>query len=171
MGIYTKIFKNKEDDLKEMLDKIFKGADTVSVNYHYVFSGVKTLFFAVTDFDNVTKDEESVKKFLYAATLYLKMNSGLSLPAEYFNLPFKFRHNAIVFEVPNPKKECDCNYVALIQNDDEEQSKCMYTNEFFAGEDTFRLCLSKKNMHSIIGKEPKNLEEFIQATVGGTFEN
>lgn len=90
--------------------------------------------FSVDVFDKNYKNNENTAKWIATALNSIKLTKRIPIGDEYYNMSFKFAEiddgsaKAIIIEVPNPKFECECNYVGIVK-------KCnvirYYTNELY----------------------------------------
>ena len=136
---------------------------STSPNYQSVFYGLKNLYLrAIEDFEPIAESEEMARNFVKLALDLTKKGKGINIPQEFYDMPIHiYPGKGIVLEIPNPKLECECNYVALLCGE-----KKMYTNEYYAFSNVFSLCAVTESGRTSYTIQPANLEEFVKATIG-----
>lgn len=164
MGFLSKLFgkKDKEPDIMKMVADNKKRVES-SVNYQFCFVSLKALFFnEKVKISEMFGDEEAAKNLYLKALLMLKEIKKMNIPEEFTRMPIHFidrkSYRGIIIEVPNAKYECECNFVGLVESDD--GSKTYYTNEYYAGEKQFGLCMTTPKMRMSLKARPQTLEEF-----------
>lgn len=165
MGFFDKLFgkKNKNSDLMKTIPQSQMSIST-SVNYQFSCIYLKNISFSVDVFDKNYKNNENTAKWIATALDSIKLTKQIPIGNEYYNMPFKFAEiddgsaKAIIIEVPNPKFECECNYVGIVKKDNVIR---YYTNELFVELNAFYLCEFMTNgSHRSSNKTSKNIEEF-----------
>ena len=139
-----------------------------SVNYRFSCQVMKDIFFnKMVDIAKVHGNRSETNKLVLTALLLIVRYFKISIPDEFKEMPIHFvkgeRALGVVIEVPNAVRECECNFIGMVQKDDGE--KLYYTNEYYASSDTFGLCRFTPDMHIVLNKHPKTLEEFISAII------
>ena len=167
MGFFSNLFKKKEKepDIMKILAESKKRTES-SVNYQFCFAALKPLFFSEKiKIGEIYGDEEAVRNLCLRALLFLKEVEKMDIPVEFTKMPFYFKQTenrkSIVIEVPNAKHECECNFVALVENND--GYKTYYTNEYYSGEKQFGLCMITPTMRMSLKARPQTLEEFMSS--------
>ena len=174
-GKFAQIKKNNQEREKMGFFNFFQNKNTpnqtrqggdlnldISFNYQFVFLALKRVCFSnKMDLASFYGHKESVQSLLFEIAKTL----GRKIPNGYEKLNVAFEKNdeklAIVIELPDPKQECDCNYVGLAQKTN--GNKEFYTNELFEFTQTYQLCMSTLDAHFVYALKPQNLQEFAQA--------
>ena len=144
-----------------ILSKIF-GKKKKSVNYLFSFAALKELFFNENfNIDDYFGNEDKVKTLISKALCWISLTK-VNIPEKFYNMPFYFidkgENKGILFEVPEVKYECDCNFVLLKQN--QENKKEYYTNEYFKDDKCFALYSYAENIRFWRKESPKKIEDF-----------
>ena len=137
-----------------------------SVNYQFCFGALKDGFFHdSTNMDTLYQNEENVHKLAFTCAMMIILLRGIRPPKEYLDLPVHFvekeDRKGFILEIPDPKFECECNYVALLQTTSGE--KLYYTSEFYALSNKFMLCGNTPDKHMAFNKEITCLQDMIDA--------
>lgn len=170
MGFFSKFFRgsnNDDDDFSELLRTLATNQARLekSVNYNFSCRVLNAVFFSEhVDLEKLYGDEEGTKNVILRALLVVKERYGLRIPPEFIAMPFHFIKNenkwGVVIEVPNARYECECNMIGMIQKKD--GSKLYYTNEYYASDNSFGLCLFTDEKHFSLSYKTQKLEEFIE---------
>lgn len=133
----------------------------ISANYQFCFTFLTQLFFRNTiDFDKFYGNEEDSRKLLYKI-LFIMAKNGIFIPPGYTSMPIRFAEKdgrkAIVFELPDPMDECECNFAALRKDPDGKQA--VVTNEYYSV-GVFRVCVNLPNVRFSTIYEARTYEEF-----------
>ncbi len=168
MGFFDKLFgkKKQDDDVANLLKQISSNQSSISKspNYQSVFYGLKLRYFSwKEDFAPVTKDETIAREFVRQALVMTNAAKQITIPQEFFNMGIHlYPDKGIVLEIPNPRFECECNYVAFICG----ENKKMFTNEYYASNRTFGLCCITDSMRMSLKAETDTFDKFVKATIG-----
>lgn len=147
MGIFSEIFGKKK----------------ISVNYHFSFGALKELFFNENfNIHDYFGNKDKVKTLISKALFMIKSLKKVNIPENFYDMAFYFidkgENKGILFEVPEVKHECDCNFVLLKQN--QENKKEYYTNEYFKDDKCFALYSYAGNIRFWRKERPKKIEDF-----------
>ena len=137
-----------------------------SANYQFCFGALKEGFFhESTNMDELYNNNEKINVLTLSCVMMLLLARGIRAPKEYLELPVHFvekeDRKGFVLEIPDPKFECECNYVALIQTTSGE--KQYYTSEFYAFSNKFMLCKNTPEQHMALSTEITCLQDMIDA--------
>ncbi|MBO5774067.1 MAG: hypothetical protein J6R44_04460 [Clostridia bacterium] len=159
-----------EEEKNQYLEIMALGKSSSFPTLNYIVSCMvmksNVLDMGFVDFQWLTKEEAHPKKFLIKNLQLIKMQFGLSIPKEYFYTPTYVRevgeHKIVVWELPDVKSECDCNYIACVELRDK---KLYVTSEYYSFGDIFKLCSFNKEGHSAYSHQVDSLESFIEGIV------
>lgn len=165
MGFFSKFFgkKNDPNDLLTLIKKNQQNA-AISVNYQFSCVSIRMMCFSRMVFEEKYENDQKTVEWIGTILNGVQVMKHIPIPMDFYSMPYHFVHNedntvrAIIFEVPNPRFECDCNYVGVVNNKGEMQ---YYTNEYYVSAKKFRTCefLSDGSRYSY-SFEPKTVEEF-----------
>lgn len=156
--------KNKEED-EDVVSQVAnnkKGLDK-SINYNFTFGILKQIATHPDfTFDKYFNNDEESRQLALMCLTAVEMAKKIKITNDYLLMPIHFASNdknkAIIFELPNVKLECECNFVAIVKNKD--NSLGYYTNEYYEDSDSYGLCLLNNGIRMILKDRPNNYDEF-----------
>ena len=148
-----------------MFDGMF-GNPAESFNYQLSFFALKGLFFfGKFSMDEMYGNEELVQKFYVGGSVILLMKKGMKPDKAYLELPVHFvekeDRRGFILELPTPKYECECNYLAFLEKND--GTKLYYTSEYYSMSGEFMLCSNTPDGHASHSVKITCLEDMINA--------
>ncbi len=169
MGFLSKLFGTK-DETDELIAQIRENQKRIksSSNYQFCCVALRDAFYESTFLkEQFYNNKEMLNKLVLRAFEICSNKLRVRIPIEYRSLPVHFVENeqrskfGFILEFSDARHECECNYVALIFDEDEKR---YYTNEYYAAENSFALGMFVNKNHVSFGDTPQSLEEF-QAAV------
>ena len=171
MGFLSKLFgkKDETDDLFKMIMENKRRTES-SANYQVSCSALRAVFYGM-DFsvESFYNNLDSAKGLVQVA-VGMVAKRGIKIPASYKNLPVTFVSNedgskyGYIVAFDDPKYECECNFVAMMIINGK---KAYYTNEFYASDGTFSLCMFNADGSHCGGMgDTQTYEDFKKAVIG-----
>ncbi len=170
MDYLQQILGLNNEEKNEYLEAMEAGKKKSFPSLNYIISCMEMkellLNLEFVSFEWLTEKEAQPKVFLIKALQIVKMKTGLSIPKEYFYTPTHIRevgeHKIVVWELPDVKTECDCNYIAYV----ELNGKRFYaTSEYYTLSNHFSLCSFNSDGHSAYAHQVDSLDSFIDGIV------
>ena len=134
-----------------------------SLNYQYSCRILKDVWFNAAKGSEV-ENRELAEFLRFFALKYLVKHFGFEIPEDYITSKIYLVEGdgikGMVIEVPEAKRECECNRVALILEDNGNRK--YYTSEYYALTKEFGFCEFTKDGHHAYNQRPATLEEFLE---------
>lgn len=137
-------------------------------NYMFCFNVLRKLFYLQAEnFDDLYGNEAAARNFILKSILLMKKEFRMRCPSKYKALPLRFeeneKHRAIVIGLPDPKNECDCNYIALRKSSD---GKLLFiSSELYVSDRKFMLCVYTEQRHYALSTEIASYRDFADAVL------
>lgn len=171
MGFFSKLFgkKDETDDLFKMIMEN-KRRTEASANYQVSCSALRAVFYGMKFSAESFYNNLDSAKGLVQVAVGMCAKRGIKIPASYKNLPVTFVSNedgskyGYIVAFDDVKYECECNFVAMMIINGK---KAYYTNEFYASDKTFSLCMFNADGSHCGGMgDTQTYEEFKNAIIG-----
>ena len=135
----------------------------IQYNYQFCFRGIKqAFFFFTTMYPDKFSDEKFAQGIFEAAVDFCERKIRKGFIERYGNIKldcFINKKNFVgyAFELNDAKKECECNYVAMVLYNGKYK---LYTNEYYEFDNSFGLSVNHKGVRASLKLHPKTFEEF-----------
>ena len=135
-----------------------------SVNYQFACIYLRVASFSLAVFDRNYKNDENTTSWIVSVLNIIESINHLPIAYEYYNMDFKFAENddgsakAIIIKVPNPRYECECNYVGIVKKNNKIR---YFTSELYIITHEFCLCeFMADGSHCAYGTTIDSFEDF-----------
>ncbi len=151
------------------LSTLFNKKSGPSANYQISCFALRLVFYSLDIPPQIFYNNLRGAKALVATAISVCSKEGIKIPSNYNNLPITFVENAdhskygYIVAFDDAERECDCNFVAMMF---ENGNKVYYTNELYADDHVFSLCMFGKDGSHYSGindEDPQTYADFKRA--------